>query len=173
MLHLKQQSNCKHRLQPGVSPHRLANASRPPAGYESAAPRVLRVLERLVALRDITADYTYYGIASPWLQVRRPAGTEHLSAIELGSVQHEAQSSQTLNSNDLATSAPSHSQTKCLRLLQTLPPPDAGATQKLLHDVLTAIFNSEPHRVTKCRRSGCWGSLQFQQPALALAAQRF
>jgi len=39
------------------------------AGYESCAPRVLHVLERLVALRDITADYTYYGIASPWLQV--------------------------------------------------------------------------------------------------------
>jgi hypothetical protein len=30
---------------------------------------VLRVLERLVGLRDITPDYTYYGIASPWLQV--------------------------------------------------------------------------------------------------------
>jgi hypothetical protein len=43
----------------------------PAAGYESCAPRVLRVLERLVNLRDVSPDYTYYGIASPWLQVRR------------------------------------------------------------------------------------------------------
>ncbi|GBF98152.1 AP-2 complex subunit alpha-like [Raphidocelis subcapitata] len=41
-----------------------------PAGYEAAGPRALRVLERLVALRDVTPDYTYYGIASPWLQVK-------------------------------------------------------------------------------------------------------
>ena len=31
---------------------------------------MLRQLERLVALRDVTPDYTYYGIASPWLQAR-------------------------------------------------------------------------------------------------------
>jgi hypothetical protein len=29
----------------------------------------MRILERLVHLREVTADYTYYGIASPWLQV--------------------------------------------------------------------------------------------------------
>ena len=38
-------------------------------GYAAAAPRALRVLERLVALREVPPDYTYYGIASPWLQV--------------------------------------------------------------------------------------------------------
>lgn len=50
-----------------VSP--LVSSLSAPAGYESCSPRVLRILERLVALRDITPDYTYYGIASPWLQV--------------------------------------------------------------------------------------------------------
>lgn len=40
------------------------------AGYEQCHGKLLRLLERLVFLRDVTPDYTYYGIASPWLQVR-------------------------------------------------------------------------------------------------------
>jgi hypothetical protein len=40
------------------------------AGYEQCQGKLLRLLERLVYLRDITPDYTYYGIATPWLQVR-------------------------------------------------------------------------------------------------------
>lgn len=32
-------------------------------------PKVIKLLERLKN-RDVPADYTYYGIASPWLQVR-------------------------------------------------------------------------------------------------------
>ena len=32
-------------------------------------PKVVKLLERLKN-RDVPADYTYYGIASPWLQVR-------------------------------------------------------------------------------------------------------
>lgn len=40
------------------------------AGYEQCAGKLLRLLERLVYLRDITPDYTYYGIASPWLQTK-------------------------------------------------------------------------------------------------------
>jgi len=39
------------------------------AGYEQCHAKLLRLLERLVYLKDITPDYTYYGIASPWLQV--------------------------------------------------------------------------------------------------------
>jgi hypothetical protein len=39
------------------------------AGYEQCQGKLLRLLERLVYLREITPDYTYYGIASPWLQV--------------------------------------------------------------------------------------------------------
>lgn len=33
-------------------------------------PRLVRVLARMRA-REVGDDYTYYGIASPWLQVRR------------------------------------------------------------------------------------------------------
>lgn len=39
------------------------------AGYDQCQGKLLRLLERLVYLREVTADYTYYGIASPWLQV--------------------------------------------------------------------------------------------------------
>jgi hypothetical protein len=39
------------------------------AGYEGAVPRLVRVLARMRA-REVGDDYTYYGIASPWLQVR-------------------------------------------------------------------------------------------------------
>lgn len=40
------------------------------AGYEQCQGKLLRLLERLVYLREITPDYTYYGIASPWLQTK-------------------------------------------------------------------------------------------------------
>lgn len=40
------------------------------AGYEQCQSKLLRLLERLVYLREITPDYTYYGIASPWLQTK-------------------------------------------------------------------------------------------------------
>lgn len=39
------------------------------AGYDLCQPRLLRILERCVSLRDMGPDYTYYGIASPWLHV--------------------------------------------------------------------------------------------------------
>lgn len=32
-------------------------------------PRIVRVLERCKQ-RDVSQDYTYYGLASPWLQVK-------------------------------------------------------------------------------------------------------
>jgi hypothetical protein len=37
-------------------------------GYESTVPRLVKILERM-RTRDVTPDYTYYGIASPLLQV--------------------------------------------------------------------------------------------------------
>ena len=36
-------------------------------------PRLVRVLARMRA-REVGDDYTYYGIASPWLQVRPSQG---------------------------------------------------------------------------------------------------
>lgn len=41
----------------------------PGPGYEACVPRIVQVLERLKQ-RDVTQDYTYYGLASPWLQAR-------------------------------------------------------------------------------------------------------
>ena len=38
-------------------------------GFEALAPRLVRLLERLAA-KDVPADFAYYGIPSPWLQVR-------------------------------------------------------------------------------------------------------
>lgn len=36
-------------------------------------PRLVRILARMRA-REVGDDYTYYGIASPWLQVRHFSG---------------------------------------------------------------------------------------------------
>ena len=44
-------------------------AARSYVGYECLVPRLVALLERCRA-RDVTPDYTYYGIASPWLQAR-------------------------------------------------------------------------------------------------------
>jgi hypothetical protein len=41
------------------------------AGYEQCQSKLLRLLDRLVHVRDVSPDYTYYGIPSPWLQVRQ------------------------------------------------------------------------------------------------------
>lgn len=58
----------------------LGLVSRSYEGYEALAPRVVRLLERLVpdrretsgreAAPSVAADYHYYGIPSPWLQAR-------------------------------------------------------------------------------------------------------
>lgn len=42
----------------------------PAAGYETCQPKLFKILERLVFVKDITQDYTYYGIPSPWLQCK-------------------------------------------------------------------------------------------------------
>ena len=42
-----------------------------PAEYEILQPKVVRVLERLTTrTSEIPPEYTYYGIASPWLQIK-------------------------------------------------------------------------------------------------------
>lgn len=38
--------------------------------YWSCLPKCVKVLERLARNQDIPQEYTYYGIPSPWLQVR-------------------------------------------------------------------------------------------------------
>lgn len=53
----------------GLTTLLLGVVSRNYEGYEVCIPRMVHILERLKA-RDVSQDYTYYGIASPWLQVR-------------------------------------------------------------------------------------------------------
>ncbi|PRW60941.1 AP-2 complex subunit alpha-1-like [Chlorella sorokiniana] len=53
----------------GLSTLLLGVVSRSYEGYEACVPRIVAVLDRLKQ-RDVTQDYTYYGLASPWLQVK-------------------------------------------------------------------------------------------------------
>ena len=39
-------------------------------GYEACVPRVISIMERLTSNKDIPPEYLYYGIPSPWLQVK-------------------------------------------------------------------------------------------------------
>lgn len=43
--------------------------------YWSCLPKCVKVLERLARNQDVPQEYTYYGIPSPWLQVRAYLGT--------------------------------------------------------------------------------------------------
>ncbi|KAL3140296.1 hypothetical protein ABBQ38_004564 [Trebouxia sp. C0009 RCD-2024] len=47
----------------------LGIVSRNYEGYESLSGKLVKLLERLKN-REVSPDYTYYGIASPWLQVK-------------------------------------------------------------------------------------------------------
>jgi AP-2 complex subunit alpha len=44
--------------------------------------RLLRLLERLVFVREITPDYTYYQIAMPWLQIKVLRALQYFGAPE-------------------------------------------------------------------------------------------
>ncbi len=45
-------------------------AARNTEGFESCFPKLVAALERLGRARSISQDHTYYGIPSPWLQIR-------------------------------------------------------------------------------------------------------
>jgi AP-2 complex subunit alpha len=53
----------------GLTTLLIGVVSRNYEGYEVCVPRMVHILERLKA-RDVSQDHTYYGLASPWLQVR-------------------------------------------------------------------------------------------------------
>lgn len=53
----------------GLTTLLLGVAARSYVGYEACVPRLIAVLDRCKA-RDVPQDYTYYGLASPWLQVK-------------------------------------------------------------------------------------------------------
>jgi AP-2 complex subunit alpha len=46
----------------------LGIVSRSYEGYTSLVSRIVRILDRLKN-KEVSNDYTYYGIPSPWLQV--------------------------------------------------------------------------------------------------------
>ena len=50
------------------------------AGYELCQPRLIKVLDRLVQLREVPPDYTYYAIASPWAQCKALRALQYFPA---------------------------------------------------------------------------------------------
>ena len=46
-------------------------------------PKLVSVLDRLKA-REVTQDYTYYGLASPWLQVHPARLLQRIVLIVIG-----------------------------------------------------------------------------------------
>ena len=53
----------------GLTTLLLGIVSRSFEGYEPCVPRLIAILDRLKS-RDVPQDYTYYGLPSPWLQVK-------------------------------------------------------------------------------------------------------
>ncbi|BBN03404.1 AP-2 complex subunit alpha [Marchantia polymorpha subsp. ruderalis] len=53
-----------------------------PEGYWNCVPKCVRTLERLTRSQDIPQEYTYYGIPSPWLQVKTMRVLQYFPAIE-------------------------------------------------------------------------------------------
>ena len=50
-------------------------------GYEACVPKLVEILERLRE-RDVPQDYTYYGIPSPWLQIKILRALQYFPAPE-------------------------------------------------------------------------------------------
>ncbi|XP_078429470.1 AP-2 complex subunit alpha-1-like [Wolffia australiana] len=50
--------------------------------YWNCLPKCVKILERLTRNQDIPQDYTYYGIPSPWLQVKTMRALQYFPAIE-------------------------------------------------------------------------------------------
>ncbi|XP_014497743.1 AP-2 complex subunit alpha-1 [Vigna radiata var. radiata] len=50
--------------------------------YWSCLPKCIKILERLARNLDIPQEYTYYGIPSPWLQVKTMRALQYFPTIE-------------------------------------------------------------------------------------------
>ncbi|KAL9252777.1 AP-2 complex subunit alpha-2-like protein [Drosera capensis] len=50
--------------------------------YWGSVPKCVRILERLARNQDIPQEYTYYGIPSPWLQVKTMRALQYFPTIE-------------------------------------------------------------------------------------------
>lgn len=53
-----------------------------PDGYWNCVPKCVKILERLTKGQDIPQEYTYYGIPSPWLQVKTMRALQYFPTIE-------------------------------------------------------------------------------------------
>lgn len=53
-----------------------------PDGYWNCVPKCVKILERLTRSQDIPQEYTYYGIPSPWLQVKTMRALQYFPTIE-------------------------------------------------------------------------------------------
>ncbi|KAK9126509.1 hypothetical protein Scep_015355 [Stephania cephalantha] len=50
--------------------------------YWSCLPKCVKILERLARNHDIPQEYTYYGIPSPWLQVKTMRALQYFPTVE-------------------------------------------------------------------------------------------
>ncbi|XP_068658295.1 AP-2 complex subunit alpha-1-like [Aristolochia californica] len=50
--------------------------------YWSCLPKCVKILERLARNHDVPQEYTYYGIPSPWLQVKTMRALQYFPTIE-------------------------------------------------------------------------------------------
>ncbi|KAG8073123.1 hypothetical protein GUJ93_ZPchr0006g41796 [Zizania palustris] len=50
--------------------------------YWNCLPKCVRILERMARNQDIPQEYTYYGIPSPWLQVKTMRALQYFPTIE-------------------------------------------------------------------------------------------
>ncbi|XP_071721860.1 AP-2 complex subunit alpha-2-like [Rutidosis leptorrhynchoides] len=50
--------------------------------YVSCLPKCVKILERLARNHDVPQEYTYYGIPSPWLQVKTMRALQYFPSIE-------------------------------------------------------------------------------------------
>ncbi|XP_073111857.1 AP-2 complex subunit alpha-1 isoform X4 [Elaeis guineensis] len=50
--------------------------------YRNCLPKCVKILERLARNQDIPQEYTYYGIPSPWLQVKTTKALQYFPTVE-------------------------------------------------------------------------------------------
>ncbi|KAL6202901.1 hypothetical protein ACLB2K_026605 [Fragaria x ananassa] len=60
----------------------VALASNHHDAYWSCLPKCVKILERLARNQDIPQEYTYYGIPSPWLQVKTMRVLQYFPTVE-------------------------------------------------------------------------------------------
>eukprot|EP00249_Psilotum_nudum_P016111 c25662_g1_i1 orf=510-3545(-) len=53
-----------------------------PDAYWNCVPKCVKILERLTRSQDIPQEYTYYGIPSPWMQVKTMRVLQYFPSIE-------------------------------------------------------------------------------------------